>query len=151
MKSCLVIHGPNLNLLGTREKQLYGTLSLSDLDKRLIEKGKMLNIEVISKQSNHEGEIVTWIQEGEHLASGLIINPAAYGHTSIAIRDAISAINIPTIEIHMTNIFSREPFRRKSIISDVVCGRIEGFGWRSYIYGLEAISDLINQENKKDE
>ncbi|OGQ37013.1 MAG: type II 3-dehydroquinate dehydratase [Deltaproteobacteria bacterium RIFCSPHIGHO2_12_FULL_43_9] len=144
MKRCLVIHGPNLNLLGTREKPIYGILPLTELDKKLVEKGKTLNIEVVSKQSNHEGEIVTWIQEVGNLADGLIINPAAYGHTSIAIRDAIAATNIPTIEIHMTNISSRELFRRNSIISDVVCGRIEGFGWRSYIYGLEAISDLIN-------
>lgn len=144
MKRCLVIHGPNLNLLGTREESIYGKIELSEINEKLLERGRLVNIEVSAKQSNHEGEIVTWIQEAGDFANGLIINPAAYSHTSIAIRDAIAAINIPTIEIHMTNIFSRESFRRKSMISDVVRGRIEGFGWRSYIYGLNAIADLIN-------
>src|SRR3990167_2962260 len=143
MKRCLVIHGPNLNLLGTREESIYGKIELSEINEKLLERGRLLNLEVSTKQSNHEGEIVTWIQEASGFAHGLIINPAAYSHTSIAIRDALTAINIPTIEIHMTNIFSRESFRRKSLIADVVQGRIEGFGWRGYIYGLDAISDLI--------
>lgn len=144
MKRCLIIHGPNLNLLGTREESIYGKMPLDVINEKLVERGKLLKIEVTTKQSNHEGEIITWIQEALGFTNGLIINPAAYCHTSIAIRDALTAVNIPTIEIHMTNIFSRESFRRKSLISDVVQGRIEGFGWRGYIYGLDAISDLIN-------
>lgn len=144
MMRCLVIHGPNLNLLGLREESIYGKSSLSEINEQLVKFGKELNFEVVARQSNYEGEIVTWIHEATNMADGLVLNAAAYTHTSIAIRDALLSVNIPAIEVHLSNTFSRESFRRASLISDVVKGRIEGFGWRGYLYGLQALSDLLN-------
>ena len=144
MKKILVIHGPNLNLLGKREPGIYGKTTLKQINQALEKAAKKYKIQLIAKQSNHEGEIVDLIGKNKNKASGILINPAAYTHTSVAIRDAILAAGIPTIEVHLSNIHSREEFRHKSLISPVVKGTIMGFGPKSYILGLEALIDLIN-------
>ncbi|OGX15180.1 MAG: type II 3-dehydroquinate dehydratase [Omnitrophica WOR_2 bacterium RBG_13_41_10] len=144
MKKILVIHGPNLNLLGKREPGIYGKTTLKQINQALEKAAKKYKIKLIAKQSNHEGEIVDLIGKNKNKASGILINPAAYTHTSVAIRDAILAAGIPTIEVHLSNIHSREEFRHKSLISPVVKGTIMGFGPKSYILGLEALIDLIN-------
>ena len=144
MKKILVIHGPNLNLLGKREPGIYGKTTLKQINQALEKAAKKYKIKLIAKQSNHEGAIVDLIGKNKNKASGILINPAAYTHTSVAIRDAILAAGIPTIEVHLSNIHSREEFRHKSLISPVVKGTIMGFGPKSYILGLEALIDLIN-------
>ena len=144
MKKVLVIHGPNLNLLGKREEDIYGKMSLEDIEKALKIKAKELNLELESFQSNHEGEIVQKIQDAKESGfSGIVINPAAYTHTSVALRDAISAIDLPVVEVHISNIYAREEFRHTSLIAPVAAGQIAGFGSKSYILGLEAVADLI--------
>ena len=142
MKKVLIIHGPNLNLLGQREPDVYGPVSMADINSRLEEKARALNMEIKIVQSNHEGEIVTTIQQAMTWADGIIINPAAYTHTSVAIRDAISSINIPTIEGHLSNIYKREDFRQKSFIAPVCVGQISGFGENSYYLALEAAANI---------
>jgi len=132
----LILHGPNLNLLGTREPEIYGSLSLEDIDIRLLEAGKEFHTEVVCKQSNHEGTLIDMLQDARSWADGVIFNPGAYTHTSIALRDAISAIQIPVIEVHLSNVYAREEFRHVSMISAVCKGKIVGFGWRSYLLGL---------------
>ena len=144
MKKALVIHGPNLNRLGAREPEIYGHQTLADIDSALVERGKAFGIEVESFQSNHEGAIVDKIQSAANY-HGLIINPAAYTHTSIAIRDAILAIDFPVIEVHLSNIYKREPFRHHSMISDAVTGKIVGLGHQGYLLALEAIHGLIGR------
>ncbi len=141
MKKILVIHGPNLNMLGKREPGIYGKTTLKQINFELLKTAKKHKVSLTIKQSNIEGEIVNLITKTKF--AGLLINPAAYTHTSIAIRDAIAAIGIPTIEVHLSNIYSREEFRHKSLISPVVKGTILGFGPKSYILGLEALLDLI--------
>ena len=144
MKKVLIIHGPNLNLLGKREEAVYGKMSLEEIDKSLKIKAKELNLGLESFQSNHEGEIVQKIQDAKESGfSGIVINPAAYTHTSVATRDAISAIDIPVVEVHLSNIYAREEFRHTSLISPVAAGQIAGFGSKSYILGLEAVAGLI--------
>ena len=144
MKRVLIIHGPNLNLLGKREEAVYGKMSLEEIDKSLKIKAKELNLGLESFQSNHEGEIVQKIQDAKESGfSGIVINPAAYTHTSVATRDAISAIDIPVVEVHLSNIYAREEFRHTSLISPVAAGQIVGFGSKSYILGLEAVAGLI--------
>ena len=145
MKKVLIIHGPNLNLLGTREPETYGNRTLADIDKSLVERGQALGLEVETFQSNHEGNIVDKIQAAAKNCHGLIINPAAYTHTSIAIRDALLALDIPVIEVHLSNIYKREPFRHQSIISDVVTGKIIGLGHHGYLLALEAVDKLISE------
>ncbi|MCE5299665.1 MAG: type II 3-dehydroquinate dehydratase [Spirochaetia bacterium] len=142
MKKVLVIHGPNLNLLGQREPDVYGNTNLNKINNNLEEKAKQLGIELKIVQSNHEGEIITTIQQAMNWADCLIINPAAYTHTSVAIRDAVSSINIPTIEVHLSNIYKREDFRQKSFIAPVAVGQIAGFGEMSYYLALEAAAQL---------
>ncbi|MCF6208281.1 MAG: type II 3-dehydroquinate dehydratase [Ghiorsea sp.] len=138
-----VIHGPNLNMLGTREPGHYGNQTLTDIDEELIALGDTLGIRVTSFQSNHEGEIVDKIQ---HLnVNGLIINPAAYTHTSIAIRDALLAVQVPFIEVHLSNIHRREPFRHKSMLVDVATGVIAGFGAYSYSLALRGLHHQLTQ------
>ncbi|MCM8800799.1 MAG: type II 3-dehydroquinate dehydratase [Candidatus Omnitrophica bacterium] len=144
MKRILVIHGPNLNLLGKREPEVYGRITLKQINNELRKVAKKNNVTVTIKQSNHEGEIVDLIGKAKKKFSGLLINPAAYTHTSVAIRDAISASQIPTVEVHLSNIYSREEFRQKSLISPVCKGAILGFGIKSYILGLQALIDLLN-------
>jgi 3-dehydroquinate dehydratase-2 len=142
MKKVLIIHGPNLNLLGQREPDVYGPVSMADINAKLEEKARALDMELKIVQSNHEGEIVTAIQQAMTWADCIIINPAAYTHTSVAIRDAISSINIPTIEVHLSNIYKREDFRQKSFIAPVCVGQISGFGENSYYLALEAASNI---------
>lgn len=144
MKKILVIHGPNLNLLGKREPAIYGRVTLSQINQGLKKLAKKNKIALTIIQSNNEGQIVDCITRNKIKFAGLLINPAAYTHTSVAIRDAILASGIPTIEIHLSNIYSREEFRHKSFISPVVKGVISGFGAKSYFLGLEALLDIID-------
>ncbi|NQV04137.1 MAG: type II 3-dehydroquinate dehydratase [Candidatus Omnitrophica bacterium] len=146
MTKILIIHGPNLNLLGKREPGVYGTVTIDELNKNLrqIAKKKGATLEIF--QSNHEGEIVDKIGKAKNRFAALLINPAAYTHTSVAIRDAISATDIPTVEVHLSNIYSREDFRRTSLVAPVAKGQISGFGIDSYIYGLEAAIKLTKKK-----
>jgi 3-dehydroquinate dehydratase-2 len=139
----LIIHGPNLNLLGKRETDIYGTKSLKAINKDILSLASDLGIDVRTKQFNSEGEIVEAIQKSDYDA--LIINPAAYTHTSIAIRDAIAAVDKPTIEVHLSNISKREEFRKKSFITDVVAGQISGFGLDSYLLALRAAKNILSK------
>lgn len=143
----LIIHGPNLNLLGSREAGVYGTKTLAEINKLMKLLAKELKVEIDIKQSNHEGEIVDLIQNAKQYAS-LVINPAAYTHTSVAIRDAIAAVEIPTVEIHLSNIYKREEFRHKSLISPVAYGQISGFGPESYLLGLRAAVSIATNAKK---
>jgi 3-dehydroquinate dehydratase-2 len=143
-KKVLVIHGPNLNLLGVREPDTYGSFTLEEINLELKDFAKSLGFTVEVFQSNHEGEIVEKIQSARDVCHALIINPAAYTHTSIAIRDAILLLDIPVIEIHLSNIYKREPFRRNSMIADVVRGQIAGFGKQGYLLALQAVHHLIS-------
>jgi 3-dehydroquinate dehydratase II len=137
--SVLVLHGPNLNLLGLREPGIYGATTLAQIDARLIELGASLNTAVQSFQSNHEGALVDTIHAARDRYQGIVINAGAYTHTSIAIRDAISAVQIPTVEVHLSNIYKREEFRHHSYLASIVVGQISGFGANSYYLGLQAI------------
>jgi len=139
MKHILVIHGPNLDLLGKREVDIYGKVTLAEINEKIKEKARELGCQVRIKQSNSEGEIVSFIGEARDWADALIINPAAYTHTSVAIRDAISAVGITAVEVHLSNIYGRESFREKSLVAGVCRGQIAGFGPQSYILALEAI------------
>jgi len=140
MKIC-VVHGPNLNLLGTREPELYGTETLSTIDERLRTRGSELGAQVQSIQSNHEGELVDRIQELSDRVDGWLVNAAGLTHSSVALRDALVASRKPFVEVHLTNIFSREPFRHRSLLSDVALGVVSGFGSRSYLFGLDGLLD----------
>ncbi len=139
----LVIHGPNLNMLGGREPKLYGKLTLNQIDSALKKQGKICRLLVETFQSNHEGEIVEQIQKAMGTYRGLIINPAAYTHTSIAIRDALLQLEIPIIEVHLSNIHKRETFRHISMIADIVTGRISGLGAAGYRLALDAMAELV--------
>ncbi|MCU0651973.1 MAG: type II 3-dehydroquinate dehydratase [Candidatus Omnitrophica bacterium] len=147
MKKILVIHGPNLNLLGTREPAVYGRVTLNEINQSLKKLAKLRKVSLAIKQSNHEGEIVDLITKGKKKFDALLINPAAYTHTSVAVRDAISASGILTVEVHLSNIYAREKFRHKSLISPVARGTILGFGPQSYILGLEALVDLLHAQS----
>jgi len=143
----LIINGPNLNLLGTRESDVYGTKTLEEINKSLEKLANELDVEIDIRQSNHEGEIVDLIQKAKDYAA-LVINPAAYTHTSVAIRDAIAAVDIPAVEIHLSNIYKREEFRHKSLISPVAYGQISGFGSESYLLGLRAAVYIATNAKK---
>jgi 3-dehydroquinate dehydratase-2 len=143
MKKILVIHGPNLDLLGQREPAVYGRTTLKQINNDLLKTARKLKISLTIIQSNHEGEIVDLIGESKNKYAGLLINPAAYTHTSVAIRDAIAASGLLTVEVHLSNIYSREEFRHKSLISPVAKGTILGFGPKSYTLGLLALLDLL--------
>jgi len=143
MLKVVIIHGPNLNMLGTREPEIYGSRSLEDIDSVLIDLGKNLDLDVETFQSNFEGEIVEKIQKSLGTCKGLIINPAAYTHTSIAIRDALLLLDAPIIEIHLSNIYRRESFRQVSMIADVASAQIAGFGADGYAMALKALSGMI--------
>jgi 3-dehydroquinate dehydratase II len=148
MAKVLIIHGPNLNLLGIRETDIYGKLTLSDINGKMEEIASKKGVTLEIVQSNHEGEIVDTIQKSRKKIDALIINPAAYTHTSIAIRDAILTLDVPVIEIHLSNIYGREEFRSKSLISDIATGQISGFGPNSYIMGLNAAIEMISNKKK---
>jgi 3-dehydroquinate dehydratase II len=144
-KKILVLNGPNLNLLGKRQPEIYGTLTLAQIEQRIRALAKELGIQIEVRQSNSEGELVTWIQEAANKFGAIVINPAAYTHTSLAMRDAVSAVGIPTVEIHISNIHKREPFRHHSFIAEVAVGQIAGFGVDSYLLGLRAAADLVQE------
>jgi 3-dehydroquinate dehydratase-2 len=137
-----VLHGPNLNLLGTREPEVYGAATLDSINAMLEEEAKARGVELKTLQSNSEGELVSAIQEAGSWADAVIINPAAYTHTSVALRDAISAVGTPTIEVHLSNIYAREEFRHHSLISPVAVGQVSGFGVESYRLALLAALSL---------
>jgi 3-dehydroquinate dehydratase II len=143
MKKILVIHGPNLNLLGQREPGVYGKVTLAQINSSLQKLAKKRGVVLKIVQTNHEGEIVDAISAAKRAFLGILINPAAYTHTSVAIRDALAACGVPVVEVHLSNIYAREAFRRKSLISPVVQGAIFGFGPQSYLLGLEALFDLL--------
>lgn len=142
-KKVLVIHGPNLNLLGLREKGIYGDVTLAEIDSRLKDLAGELGLEVSTFQSNSEGEIVNAIQGCIRKFDAILINPAAYTHTSVAVRDAILAVQVPVVEVHLSNIHKREEFRHKSLVSDVSAGTIVGFGPDSYYLGIRAVKSLL--------
>ena len=146
-KKVLILNGPNLNLLGEREQSQYGKLTLEDIEKDCIKVSKDLDMELEFKQSNVEGEIVNILQDIRKTHNGLIINAAGFTHTSVSIRDAISILKIPVIEVHISNIYNREEFRKKSLISDVVTGGIFGLGAVSYSLALKALNKIITNGN----
>lgn len=139
----MVINGPNINMLGTREPEIYGSLTLNDLTEQLYNYAQELGIEIEAFQSNVEGEIVNTIQKAKCDCAGIVINPAAYTHTSVAIRDAIAAVALPCVEVHISNIHNREEFRRTSMTAPVCIGQISGFGANSYKLGLKGLLDYI--------
>ena len=145
MRKILVIHGPNLNLLGTREVDVYGKVTIDSINKDLKKLAKEKKVELEIVQSNHEGEIVELIGKAKGHFDAILINPAAYTHTSVAIRDAISAVSLPTVEVHLSNIYAREEFRHTSLIAPVAKGQVSGFGKASYLLGLEAAIGLISK------
>ncbi|MCZ6660276.1 MAG: type II 3-dehydroquinate dehydratase [bacterium] len=142
----MVLHGPNLNLLGSREPELYGSETLEDINGRLERLAAELGVEIVVRQSNHEGELVEAIQKAPDVADALIINPAAYTHTSVAIRDALLAVGLPALEVHLSNPQQREAFRHESLIADVVIGTVSGFGPMSYELALRAAAALVGKE-----
>ena len=146
MKPVLVLHGPNLNLLGEREPQVYGTLRLAEIDQRLALIGAGLGLEVRSYQSNSEGALIDALQEARLWAKGVVFNPGGYTHTSVALRDAVAGIGLPVVEVHLSNVYAREEFRRISMIAPACAGAIAGFGWRSYALGLHALAGLLEQD-----
>ena len=139
----LILHGPNLNLLGTREPEVYGSMTMEDINSKLVELGKELGAELTCLQSNHEGALIDALHDARTWAKGVVFNPGGYTHTSVALRDAISSIQIPVIEVHLSNVYAREEFRQVSMISAVCVGKITGFGWRSYLLGLRALLDIL--------
>ncbi|KOP22866.1 3-dehydroquinate dehydratase [Hapalosiphon sp. MRB220] len=141
----LVLHGPNLNLLGQREPGIYGSLSLAEINRQLEAEGKKLAVKVFAMQSNHEGVLVDAIHDALGKHQGILINAGAYTHTSVALRDAIAAVNIPTVEVHLSNIYKREQFRHHSYIAPIAIGQISGFGAQSYILGLRALASYLRQ------
>lgn len=138
-KPVYVLNGPNLNLLGLREPEIYGSTTLADIEKMVAADAKAQGVSVLCLQSNHEGDLVTWIQEARSMACGLIINAGAYSHTSIAIHDALAMLDIPAVEVHISNVHKREEFRHYSTMSSVVTGVICGLGVKGYTLALEAI------------
>ncbi|MBH8575252.1 type II 3-dehydroquinate dehydratase [Nostocaceae cyanobacterium CENA369] len=143
----LVLHGPNLNMLGLREPGIYGSLSLAEINRLLEEEASKLQASIISLQSNHEGVLVDTIHEALGKHQGILINAGAYTHTSVALRDAIAAVNLPTVEVHLSNIYRREEFRHHSYISPVAIGQISGFGVQSYLLGLQALVHYLREKS----
>ena len=144
----LLINGPNLNMLGTREPEKYGDTTLVDIESNLKNKANSIGIELEAFQSNHEGDIIDKIQSAKNTFAGIIINAGGYTHTSVAIRDAISAVSIPTVEVHITNIHAREEFRHKSLISGVSIAQVIGFGAKGYEFALTGLVEYLNNQIK---
>ena len=148
--AALVLHGPNLNLLGTREPAVYGRVSLAEVDRLTREHGRKLGIRVESRQSNHEGQLIDWLQAARKNGFlGVVFNPGAFTHYSIALRDAVAAIDLPVVEVHLSNIHAREDFRRHSVIAAAARGQISGFGPQSYLLGLDAVLSLRGRRATK--
>ena len=146
MTAILILHGPNLNLLGTREPGIYGNLTLEEINQRLITLGRDLHIEIRCAQSNHEGVLIDALHEARTWAQGVILNAGGYTHTSVALRDAIMAIAIPVVEVHLSNVYVREKFRHTSLISAVCKGKVIGFGWRSYTLALRGLVEILEEK-----
>ena len=149
MAAIIVIHGPNLNLLGQREPGVYGNLTLEEINHRLVEQGKSLGLEVHSFQSNIEGVLIDALHDAQQWAAGVVLNAGGYTHTSIALRDAVSSINLPVVEVHLSNIYAREEFRHISLIAPVCKGSIAGFGWKSYLLGMIALAEILKENNAR--
>lgn len=147
MPNVLVLHGPNLNLLGRRRPEVYGRMTLEEIDTRLRQRAVELGLTLRIQQSNHEGALVDALHAAIDWADAVLINPGGLTHTSVALRDAIEAVEKPAVEVHLSNVHAREPFRHVSLVSPVCVGRIAGFGWRSYLLGLEAIAGLLAGED----
>jgi 3-dehydroquinate dehydratase-2 len=147
MPGVLILHGPNLNLLGLREPGVYGQLSLEEINRRLVAAGQELGLDVRAIQSNHEGELIDALHQAREWAAGVVFNPGGYTHTSVALRDAISAIQLPVVEVHISNVYAREEFRHRSLLAPVCAGKITGFGWRSYLLGLQALAGILAGED----
>lgn len=146
MAKILVIHGPNLNLLGTREPEIYGTLTLDKINAMLKRLGEELGLAVETFQSNHEGAIIDKIHAVIRQTDGILINPGAYTHYSLAVRDAVAAVPVPVVEVHLSNVHAREEFRRHSVIAPVASGQISGFGADSYLLGLRALAAILHKD-----
>ncbi len=145
MKTILVLHGPNLNLLGMREPQVYGSTTLAQIDEILKEEAQRLGLAIETLQSNHEGALIDALHQARGNASGVIINPGGLTHTSVSLRDAIAASELPVVEVHLSNIFAREEYRRRSISAEACVGMVAGFGWRSYLLALRALAETLNE------
>jgi 3-dehydroquinate dehydratase-2 len=146
MTKILVIHGPNLNMLGEREPEIYGEMSLEKINHLLVDLGKSMDIEVRTFQSNLEGDLIEALQDARKWTQGVVFNPGGYTHTSVALRDAVAGIEIPVIEVHLSNVEAREEFRHTSLITPVCVGKISGFGWRSYSLALHAFKELLSEK-----
>ena len=147
MSKIAVLHGPNLNLLGTRETHIYGAITLKTIEQALVERAGAAH-ELRFLQSNYEGALIDFMHEAREWADGILINPGAYTHYSYAIRDAISGVKLPTVEVHLSNVHARESFRHTSVLAPVCVGQICGFGWRSYLHGLQALLDYLADQTK---